>query len=372
MDNIFYFRIISSIGGTETFLYEIAKKYNVYDITVMFDSCDEKQFLRLSQYVKCIKRDPKQVYECNKLFLNFNNEALENVKAKEYIFVSHANYEALGYTPPIRDEKITKLVGVSKFSTRKITENAEKIGKKCEIETCYNPLTIEKNKLVKLVACGRFDDHVKGASNLVQVVKELDKYAEEHNRTYILFVFTNVGTELETISSNVHIMKPRLDIRPFIKDADYLLSPNTVDMETYGYSINESLCLGTPIVATPLTILEELPITDNEYIRLEWDLSNIKEVVKDIFEKKVKPFKYTPPEDRWEDLLVKTKSNYTKSLKDIVEVRTIRRYYDLQLKEWKEINGIPFKITRQRYEYLNFLGLVKLCEQDKENVKIST
>ena len=38
MDNVFYFKSINKIGGTEQFLYEIAKKYHEYDITVYYDS----------------------------------------------------------------------------------------------------------------------------------------------------------------------------------------------------------------------------------------------------------------------------------------------------------------------------------------------
>ena len=40
MKNLFYFRKINAIGGTEQFLYEIAKKYNDYDITVLYDEAD--------------------------------------------------------------------------------------------------------------------------------------------------------------------------------------------------------------------------------------------------------------------------------------------------------------------------------------------
>ena len=35
-NNVFYFKKINKIGGTEQFLYEIAKKYNKYDITIIY------------------------------------------------------------------------------------------------------------------------------------------------------------------------------------------------------------------------------------------------------------------------------------------------------------------------------------------------
>ena len=42
MTNIFYFKGIMPLGGTEQFLYEIAKKYHKYDITVYYDYADKK------------------------------------------------------------------------------------------------------------------------------------------------------------------------------------------------------------------------------------------------------------------------------------------------------------------------------------------
>ena len=47
MKNLFYFRKISRIGGTEQFLYEIAKKYHDWDITVYYDEADKDQLKRL-------------------------------------------------------------------------------------------------------------------------------------------------------------------------------------------------------------------------------------------------------------------------------------------------------------------------------------
>ena len=56
--NLFYFRKISRIGGTEQFLYEIAKKYGKKrDIVVIYDNADYEQLLRLKKYVRTIRRN---------------------------------------------------------------------------------------------------------------------------------------------------------------------------------------------------------------------------------------------------------------------------------------------------------------------------
>ena len=62
-------------------------------------------------------------------------------------------------------------------------------------------------------------------------------------------------------------MKPRVDVRPYIADADYVLQLSN-DMETYCYTINEALGYGVPIVTTPLTVVKELPkYVSNEKVK---------------------------------------------------------------------------------------------------------
>lgn len=116
MKNIFYFKKISKIGGTEQFLYEIAKKYNEYDITIYYDEADETQLNRLKKLVRCKKRNKGKVVKCDKAFFNFNIDMIDEIEAKEYYFVCHANYEQIGYKPPIENKKITHYIAVSQFA----------------------------------------------------------------------------------------------------------------------------------------------------------------------------------------------------------------------------------------------------------------
>lgn len=167
--NIFYFREIKKIGGTEQFLYEIAKKYKDYDITIFYGEADYEQLQRLRKYVRCEKANKS--IECEKAFFNFNIDFIDQVKAKEYIFICHANYEELGYKPPI-NKKITKVIGVSKFATDKIKEFLDKIDLEIKYETCYNPLTLEpKEKIKLLISAGRLDDKVKGRTKNIKINK---------------------------------------------------------------------------------------------------------------------------------------------------------------------------------------------------------
>ena len=48
--NIFYVRDICAIGGVETYLYELVKKYKDYDIAVVCKTIAPEQRKRLSKY----------------------------------------------------------------------------------------------------------------------------------------------------------------------------------------------------------------------------------------------------------------------------------------------------------------------------------
>ena len=51
MKNIFYFRLLNKIGGIETFFYNLAKKYNDWDITIYYQTGDINQIKRLKKSV---------------------------------------------------------------------------------------------------------------------------------------------------------------------------------------------------------------------------------------------------------------------------------------------------------------------------------
>ena len=330
MDNIFYFRKINKIGGTEQFLYEIAKKYHKYDITIFYDEADIFQLMRLKKYLRCKKRIKGELVKCKKAFFNFNIDMIDDVEAEEYIFVSHANYEELGYKPPIEHPKLTRFIGVSQFATDKLNEYGKKLGLNIDTRKCYNPLTLEPvQKVPIIVSACRLDDQVKGGERTIQLINALDRYCEKNNRQYLWLIFTN-KTTIKLPSPNAIYMQPRVDVRPYIARADWVAQLSN-DMETYCYTTNESTGYGVPIITTPLSVYNELPVTDNERIVLNWDCSNVDEVARLIFEKEVKPFKYKIPDDDWENILVKGKNMYEEEKKMKVKVECVFDYYDLEL-----------------------------------------
>lgn len=366
--NIFYFKIISKIGGTEQFLYEIAKKYGDYDITIFYDEADIRQLQRLRRNVQCIKRVKGQKIKCIKAFFNFNSDMIEDVEAEHYYFVSHAIYQELGYIPPIGNEKFTDFIGVSKYSARKLIECAKKVyNKDIEVIPCYNPLTLEpKEKVITLVSAGRLDDRTKGGKRTFALIDALDRYCARTGRHYLFLIFTNpISNEIK--SPNVVLMKPRIDVRPYMQNADFVVQLSN-DMETYCYTINEALGYGVPVVSTPFTVYEELPVKDDMIIKLDWDCSNIDDVVEQIFEREFKPFTYEPPKDDWNKLLVLKKSNYKEVIQMKVEVKCINPFYDLQGK-CDRVKDEAWICDRERADTLCELKLVEVVRTVKEDKK---
>lgn len=162
-------------------------------------------------------------------------------------------------------------------------------------------------------------------------------------------------------------MKPRVDVRPYIQSADYVAQLSN-DMETYCYTINEALGYGVPVIATPLSICKELPVDDNMIITMDWDGANVDEVARQIFEKKVKPINYEPPEDDWDKLLVLYKSNYKEEIKMKVEVKCISPFFDLE-KQVDRIREEAWTCSRERADHLKELGLVEITRTIKEEKK---
>lgn len=335
----------------------MAKKYNQYDITILYDEADGSQLARLRKLVPCIKYVKGNKIKCDKIFFAFRIDPIDDIEAKEYIFVGHAIYQEIKQIPPVLDERITKFICVSDYACKKLEEMAKNLGRIIHAEKCYNPLTLEpKEKVVHLVSAGRLNDSVRGGDRTKELIKALDRYCEKTGRHYIWLIFTNPSIYVNNNSPNVAIMQLRTDVRPYIADADWVVNiPN--DMETYGFTQNEALGYGVPIVTTPLSVLKELPVTDNEKIVLNWDCSNVDEVAKQIFEKEVKPFKYESPKDEWEKYIKKTKSKYKYDTTEEVKTICIRDYNDSVLGELVRINTEK-TWKRDRADYLISKGLV--------------
>ena len=348
--NIFYHRHILTIGGVETFLYELAKLSSNYkrDLTIVYRTGDANQIARLKRYCRVVRYDDiEKPIVCKRSFFNYAVDIIDNVEAEEYIQIIHADFksEILKNSSITPSDKITKYYAVSENNAKSYKE----LTGKDNVEVLYNPITIEEDvpRIMTLVSAQRLTSE-KGGKRLEQVAKLLDK----SNISYIWHVFSN--DQLSYNSPNVIYHKSTLDIRKWIKYADYtvLLS----DTEGFSYTAYESLLLGTPLIITELPILSELGADKTNSIILKFDLSNLD--VDEIYRKAgTFKFNYSAKPTKWLQLL-KGKSTYDFKMCKIV---AINNYFDME-EQKKVYVGDIYEVPMYRAEYIVNKGFAKYYE----------
>lgn len=343
--NLYYFYYLNVIGGTETFLYQLAKKYNKYDITVVYEFGDAEQIKRLRKYVRCIQYHG-QKFECERAFFNYGTNIIGNVTAKDYYLVIHADYKALKQTNPnwklSLHPKLNKFIAVSHNAAKSFTELT---GKKCEMS--YNPFIPETpKKVLHLISATRLTKE-KGKYRMVQLGNALNKAGIP----YIWTIFTNDTDAID--NPNIIYMKPRMDITNYIADADYLVQLS--DNEGYCYSVVEALCAGTPVLVTPCPVFNEIGLKDKEncYI-LPFDMKDIP--INEIYNH-IPQFEYTALEDSWEQFFVHEPSTYEEDKKKKYLVKATDKYQQLNIKD-SQLDRIPRPNETWEVDYYRLLYLL--------------
>lgn len=317
-DNIIYIRDFSEIGGVETFTFELAKKYKDLDIAVVYKTAHKNQIKRVNKYCKAYKHYEQKI-ECKVAIINYDVSIIDFIcdEAKIYQAV-HGDYENSAYKwKPPTHPRIYQYIGITKH----IVESFKRITGLENVILGYNPLTIEKSpKKLILISMTRLSP-IKGKQRMIELVNEMDVRGIE----YIWYIFTNDTNAIN--SPNVIYMKPRLDVSYWLEQADYLVQLS--DTEACSYSINEALYRNIPIIVTPLPYLQEIGVEDgkNAYI-MNFDCSNVKEIVDKIFKKP--KFNFKPLEDNYRNIFAKGKSTYKEEKEMKVRVRALRSYTDME------------------------------------------
>lgn len=351
-ENAYYFNTLISIGGIESHLYYISRKYGKYDVCIFFQKADKEQLRRLRKYVRAIKITMKDTIECNNLFVCFNREVLDIANAKNRYLVLHGDYKSmveLGQLSkdllPI-DERIDEYIGVSQTicdSWKALTG----IDARC----VYQPIVLDKSdKALLFISATRLSKE-KGFGRM----KILAKAMIDAGIKFQWLVFTNQPKEEV---EGIIYCKPRLDISNYMTMADAYIQLS--DNEGYCLSVVEALMQGIPCITTKLPVLKELGLNDTNSIMLDFDLKEIPiNAIKDIW--KLKGFKYEQVKDKWDEVLSHKPSTY--KAKDKYKVRysdwwVKNKVYDMELNR-QPIENEVVEISQERYEYL------KEVEQDR-------
>lgn len=343
MKNVIYLSNLCKIGGLETFIYELAKKYD-YDITLMYNRADENQLKRLIKLIPCIQYN-KQQFKCKRLFVNNETSILDTVEANEVIQMIHGLYKTQGIEPNL-DPRVNSRIAVSKAAANEYYELTGIMPR-----VYYNPLTItddDKSPVLYLISATRLTSE-KGGDRMLKLANMLDK----NNIKYIWLVFTN--DEVYEFTNNMVKLKPTLDIRPYIasiKGKGYGVQLS--DCEGDPYFTKECQALGVPVLITPVLSFFEQGLEDgkNCYV-LPFDM---KDIDIDKIVNKIPQFNPYIREDKWDELLVHYKTNYREELKMKYKVKALNTYKELGLKDG-ELGFIPdegyeFEVDKIRLDIL--------------------
>jgi len=324
----------------------------------VYQEAHPTQLKEIKKYCRCIKFEPdkwkeeNKVLECDEAFFNFNLEFLDFVKAKRNTLVVHGNYLRLGVKTPV-DSRINKVVAVSKDSAKAYTELT---GIDCGV--CYNPIRYREHErpLILICAC-RLADKVKGGERTRTLIRKLNEYCASYNKKYLMFMFSNEEVDMP----NVINMKPTIDILPYMMMSDYLVQLSD-NVEGYNYSVNEMLYIcKKPVVITPCDVYKELGIDNTMSIQLNFDMSNICEVVEQMFTKKF-DVNYKPPMDKWDELLAKGESTYKEELNMKYRVKVVswdRNLTDSEVNRPRDINEL-FEVSQERLQTLQASNQLQL------------
>lgn len=344
--NLFYFHTLNSIGGIETFFYQLGKKYGEdFDITIFYRSGEPNQVRRLSQYARVRKYREGQVLRAVRAFVCFNTDIMDNIEADEYYQMLHGDYTSLGVYP-MQHPKIQKWISVSE-----VVREAYKRGKGENSVVCYNPFTVEKpRKVLNLVSATRLTPD-KGLKRMEALAEALDKAGIP----YLWTVYTD-NQNRAVDNPNIIIRPPRLDIIDFIANADYFVQLS--DAEGYCYSVVEALSVGTPVIVTDFKVAREIGVVNGKN---GWILPmSMENIPLDGIYKGLKKFQYTPPEDNWGELLVPGESDYDENAP--TKVRCKRIFYDIEAKRQREYHE-EWVCTAKRASTLEDLDLVAVIEE---------
>lgn len=353
--NAYYFAYLNEIGGIESHLYYVAKKYGKYDINVFYRYGDSKQIERLNRYVKTIQLNRTDEIECEKLFVCFTKDVLEQAKANKTYLVLHGDYKDMvernqlqKHDLPI-DERIDEYLGVSQLvcdSWYEITG--------IKAINIYEPVVVDESEKPLLLLSATRLAKEKGWSRMVKLAKELDK----NNIKYLWTIFTD--SPQEPVSKNMVFVKPRLDITEFMKvyDAYIQLSDN----EGFCLSIVEALTQNIPVICTDLPVIKELGLNNKNSIVLDFDMKDIPiERIKNI--RKLR-FNYKAPDDKWDLVLSHKKSKHKKKGAKKMKIKALRDYFDTYEKKDVSVEDV-YETTEERANFIVTNQYAEFIKEEK-------
>ena len=340
-----------AIGGIEQFTYYFCKQmHKYYDIMVLYHKgmMDQGQLARLLPYADVVNNDPNKPIICDTAI---NCRVVlplpENVQYKKKIQLVHTCRLKEQWQPV---EDADDVYYVSHTSAKSFEDPEGKV--------IYNLTCPENTQEALLLVSATRLTYEKGAERMRQLADMLN--AKGIPFTWIIFT----DAPFNNPPDNVVFMRPRLNIKPWIKSASYLVQLS--DCEAFGFSMVEALELGTPIITTKLPVLPEIGFVEgvNGY-SLPFNVTECQDIEK-IYNHQCKGFEYTHNNadivSQWRKILGNTKPTIKRKLeKGFRYVLVLKNYDDGELHRSVKA-GEVLKVKQKRAEEGAKLGLYRILE----------
>lgn len=352
--NIIYFYHINTIGGIETWFYNISRLFNDLDITFVFRSGSMPQLQRYAEKVRVLQWNGRDRLECVNLFCNFNLDIIPFVTAEKKYIVLHGDYEdmirrrQLTYESlPISDQ-VDGYIGI----TQLVCDAWERVtGIKPVL--CYNPvLPVEKSRVIRLCSAQRMTRE-KGRGRIEALASALDRLCAYTGDKWLWDIYTDDSNAI--FNENIHYLHPRLDAPSLYGAYDWFVALS--DNEGFCYSVVEALMRGVPCVVTDLPVFREIGLDESNSVKLDLNIKNLDFVAFQVMNKKLK-FTYKPPETNWRFLFADIKSNYQYKEEErmVHKVMALDTYQRLKVKDAVLDKilpvGYPFEVDDHRLKVL--------------------
>lgn len=306
-----------NINGIYTWIHSFCSQMSDYDIAVIHQGMKQDMINRLAA-VAYVKREGDPIKCHTLLMMKIADSAPPSIRYEKVIQVLHSpKLSELWAIPKDRDE----VIPVSEV----VRESWGLKAKPIHNMTCRDINTMT------LISATRLSTQEKGLKRM----KTLCTMLKVARINYEWELYSDIDPGIKGITYK----GLTTDIRKKIRAADYLVQLS--DDEGFCYSIVEALEEGTPIITTPIKVLNELGIKDGVHghvvpFDMRFDVRKLLKIpsVKYLFDNE-------PSKQSWAKVLGKGNGQHSAT------IQCVKRYRDIQLGRYVEVDEV-ITLNRRR------------------------
>lgn len=238
--------------------------FDKYDITLLSGTFGDDILEEMQLCTHCEVYDKDEEYECDILLHNFQDNAVKpNIHARHTFILLHCDYAKMSHSNTFQKDK--RYIAVSE-------EAAEHMRKAYGIDCiAIEPFLVSHtpNRVLKLVSATRLTKE-KGFLRMVKLCELL----KANDIRFQWLVFSEYDKKIADMPEFICMgQQPNDVVMDYMADADYVVQLS--DHEGWGYSVHESLSLGTPVLVTGISVFNNVVKDGYNGYKLPLDMNDI-------------------------------------------------------------------------------------------------